>query len=98
MSCAPFLALLLAQTPVASTRPAEPAPVLELRNGHWFDGQRFEERTLYSVDGRFVAERPAKVERTLDLGGGYVVPPFAEAHNHNVHDGADAALAKYIQQ
>lgn len=97
MSCA-LLVLLLAQTPAASARPVEPAPVLELRNGHWFDGRRFEERTVYSADGRFVAERPANVERTLDLGGGYVVPPFAEAHNHNVHDGADAALAKYIQQ
>ena len=50
------------------------------------------------VAGNFVRERPTRVERTLDLGGGYVVPPFAEAHNHNVHDGAEGALRKYLEQ
>lgn len=74
------------------------AQALEFRNGRWFDGHGFVERTLFAVDGVFVRERPASIERSLDLGGGYVVPPFGEAHNHNVHDGADGALQKYLQQ
>lgn len=75
-----------------------PAPPLELRGGRWFDGERFVARTLYAVDGVFTSERPATVERTLDLGDGFVVPPFAEAHNHNLHDGADAALRRYLAE
>ena len=52
-------------------------------NGHWFDGTRFVERTMYVRDGVFVS-KPAKTDQTVDLAGGWVVPPFAEAHNHNV--------------
>jgi imidazolonepropionase-like amidohydrolase len=53
-------------------------------NGRWFDGQTFRPGTRYVVNGRFVAARPARIVRTVDLGGAYVVPPFAEAHTHNV--------------
>src|SRR5688572_28134505 len=89
--------LLLAAQSQAS--PANSAPAtLELRNGRWFDGEGFEARTVFVADGRFVHERPAGAAETLDLREGYVVPPFAEAHNHNLHDGADAALAKYLAQ
>lgn len=95
----PLGALLLSLAwPQVAGEPSSAAHALELRNGRWFDGRRFEERTLYAVDGRFTDERPAAGARVLDLAGGWVVPPFAEAHNHNVHDGADAALAKYLEQ
>jgi len=87
---------LCAALPVAPAQ--EPAPALELVNGRWFDGHGFAERTLYAAGGVFVRERPATVARSLDLGGGCVVPPFAEAHNHNVHDGAEGALRKYLAQ
>src|SRR5262245_55551821 len=94
-----FLFALAALLPSLQATSESSAPrTLEFRNGFWFDGRGFEERTLYAVDGRFVRERPAAIDRTLDLAGGYVVPPFAEAHNHNVHDGADAALRKYLEQ
>jgi imidazolonepropionase-like amidohydrolase len=95
----PF-ALLAAHGLAFQTAPASAAspPALEFRNGRWFDGERFVERTLYAAGGIFTDERPTVVERTLDLAGGFVVPPFAEAHNHNLHDGADAALRKYLEQ
>ena len=69
-------------------------------NGRWFDGKSFEPRTLYSVDGRFTTRKPARVDRTLDLAGTWVVPPFAEAHNHNI-DGVSEerdrrAIQKYV--
>ncbi len=56
---------------------------LELRGGRWFDGTRFEQRTVYVADGRFAFARPIRVDRVIDLRGGYVLPPFGEAHNHN---------------
>lgn len=94
-----LLSLTLAATALAVQESAPPA--LELRNGRWFDGQGFVERTLFAVDGVFASECPPEsmgVIEVRDLAGGYVVPPFAEAHNHNVHDGADAALRRYLEQ
>jgi imidazolonepropionase-like amidohydrolase len=34
------------------------------------------------VDGRFRTRRPARVDAVVDLAGGYVVPPYADAHQH----------------
>ena len=60
------------------------APSVALVNGRWFDGRSFDARTVYSVTGRFTSKRPARVDSTLDLQGLWIVPPFGEAHNHNL--------------
>jgi hypothetical protein len=52
-------------------------------NGRWFDGEQFVARTLHSSNGRFVAAPPQGAE-IVDLAGGFVVPPFGEAHNHDL--------------
>jgi hypothetical protein len=36
------------------------------------------------VDGVLTFEPPARVDSTIQLAGGYVIPPFGEAHNHNI--------------
>jgi hypothetical protein len=56
-----------------------------LVNGQWFNGKSFEARTGYSVNGRFTFKKPARMDRTLDLAGTWIVPPFGEAHNHNLN-------------
>ena len=38
-------------------------------NGHWWDGSRFVDKTV----------NIGKAGETVDLKGGYVVPPFGEA-------------------
>ncbi|HJQ10333.1 MAG TPA: hypothetical protein VJ840_04810, partial [Gemmatimonadaceae bacterium] len=81
--------------PTASPIPHPASRTIELRNGHWFDGEKFVDRTMYSVDGYFSADRPAHVDSVVDLQHGYVVPPFGEAHNHNV-DAANATAARTI--
>jgi amidohydrolase family protein len=53
-------------------------------NGHWFDGKTFMAKRAYSVDGNLTFRKPARIESAIDLAGGFVVPPFGEAHNHNV--------------
>ena len=68
----------------SSRAPAERAPSVALTGGRWFDGTTFRPRTVYSVEGRFTSARPARVDTTIDLSGTWVVPPFGEAHNHNV--------------
>jgi Amidohydrolase family len=72
---------------------------LELRNGRWFDGTAFSApRTMYAVGGRLTAARPPRVGTVRDLAGGYVVPPFAEGHNHWLEPRAvDAYVAMYLR-
>lgn len=71
---------------------------LKFVNGQWFDGTRFVKKTMYSVDNVFRSSFDGEA-RTIDLGGRYVVPPFADAHNHVFADGAnvDEQLARYLR-
>lgn len=66
----------------------------EFANGNWFDGQKFVRRTFYSVAGTLTNKRPARVDRVFDLSGKYVVPPFGEAHNHNLDWSSDERFAR----
>jgi hypothetical protein len=71
------------------------SPVIKLVNGHWFDGEHFVDRTMYSVAGVFAADLPSRSDSTIDLQGGFVLPPFGEAHNHNV-DASSPATARAV--
>jgi hypothetical protein len=53
-------------------------------NGQWYDGKHFIRRTFYSVNGILTQREAQGVTETVDLKSGFVVPPFAEAHNHNL--------------
>ena len=66
----------------------------EFANGNWFDGAKFVRRTFYSVAGKLTSKRPAHVDRVFDLTGKYVVPPFGEAHNHNLDWSSDERFAR----
>ena len=81
---------------------AQSNSTIALPNGRWFDGRSFELRTAYSVDGRLTFRKPARVDRTIDLAGSWVVPPFAEAHNHNItgweHDAVEERNRKVISK
>ena len=86
-----ILALVsLALSLTAAGARQEAPPTLALENGLWFDGTGFSEETFYSVEGRFTRTKPARIAETLDLAGGFVVPPFGEANNHNVRGDAEA--------
>ena len=53
-------------------------------NGLWFDGDAFVAREFFSVEGLLSSRSPETVVAVIDLRGGFVVPPFGEAHQHNV--------------
>jgi hypothetical protein len=56
-------------------------------NGLWFDGKGFRPATFYSAGGILTKKKSRGDFETIDLAGEYVLPPFAEAHNHNVGGG-----------
>lgn len=49
----------------------------------WFDGTDFRSGSFYSSNGILTFNRPTSLDEMVDLSGRYVVPPFAEAHNHD---------------
>src|SRR5688572_2646215 len=61
-----------------------PKKIYELVNGQWFDGEEFQSYILYSANGILTKKKPRGDIETLDLANHFVLPPFAEAHNHNL--------------
>lgn len=58
---------------------------MELSGGQWFNGNSFQKRTVWVKDGQLsFSLRRVKSDTVIDLGGMFVIPPFAEAHNHNL--------------
>lgn len=72
---------------------------LELKSARYFDGQAFQKATLYVVDGKFTRKKPKKVHRSMDLKSQFLVPPLAEAHNHNLQNawGVEHYGQRYLQ-
>lgn len=81
-----------AQTPAPSPKS------YQFINGNWFDGKRFRRRSFYSVNNLLTSKKPAKIDETVDLKNGYVVPPFAEGHNHWLEPQAvDEYIRNYLR-
>ncbi|HEU4520575.1 MAG TPA: hypothetical protein VFT12_01150, partial [Thermoanaerobaculia bacterium] len=55
---------------------------LRFDNGRWYDGSRFVQRTMWSVDGVFRDSFDGAPDSVVDLAGGWVIPPFGDAHHH----------------
>jgi hypothetical protein len=66
----------------------------EFINGQWFDGQNFRSRKFYSVNDVLTSRKPVRVDEVVDLSGKYVVPPYGEAHNHNVEWSNEETFAR----
>ncbi len=71
----------------------------ELVNGKWFDGWNFRNRRFYSVNGVLTSNDPGSAASVVNLAGKYVIPPFGEAHNHNIEYSTriDEVIRKYLQ-
>lgn len=69
-------------------------------NAQVFDGERFQPGTLVVEAERIVAADASAATARIDLGGGYVVPPFCEAHNHNLGDADrnEETIAQYLRE
>jgi imidazolonepropionase-like amidohydrolase len=67
-------------------------------NGLWFDGNTFQNGILYSQKGLLTRIKPTQLDSIIDLQGDYVIPPFGEAHNHNLSypQFIDSEITKYL--
>src|SRR5688572_20466059 len=90
-------ALLTLGACTVSYAPAPGSHGMEYRGGRWFDGERFVARTMYVVDGTFHERAPARVDSVIDLAGGFVIPPFGDAHQHLVDPRIDATIQAYLR-
>ena len=94
-----ILLILTALSALSQVVPlSQKPPNVALTNGKWFNGKSFDSRTVYSFNGRFTFKRPARVDSTLDLAGAWIVPPFGEAHNHNIGTGVEERDKRAIQK
>lgn len=75
------------------------AATLAVEGGRWFDGERFVPGTWFVVDGKLTRQRPAQVDVRIDARGAHVVPPYADAHNHDMQNawGVDRRLTATLQ-
>ena len=69
-------------TNVNAQTPLPPQKSYQFTNGRWFDGTGFRRRVFYSINGVLTLKQPARIDKVFDLKDGYVIPPFAEGHNH----------------
>jgi imidazolonepropionase-like amidohydrolase len=74
----------LGQIPAERVAPSESTAVYAFTGGAWYDGEGFTPRTVYVIDGQLTSIAPAAVDSTIDLAGGWVVPPYDEAHTHTL--------------
>ncbi|MDX1706735.1 hypothetical protein [Pseudidiomarina sp.] len=75
------IVILIVALWVWTTQAAEP---VHYKNGYWYQNGAFRAMDRYVEDGRFVELGDGAAAEVVDLGGGYVIPPYAEAHNHNL--------------
>jgi imidazolonepropionase-like amidohydrolase len=76
------------------------AQVYAFENGNWLMGKRFVKKTVYTKNGLFVFDKPAAVDSVVNLAGKYCIPPFGDAHTHNL-DGAynlPQMIKQYVQE
>lgn len=71
---------------LVSTAAANHPAIIRFINGNWFDGKGFQPKTAFSINGVIGFKYDGKLDGTVDLRNGYVIPPFAEAHTHQFLD------------
>jgi imidazolonepropionase-like amidohydrolase len=87
-------------TRVASDGHTIAGPTYAYVDGRWLIDGRFVRRTRWSMNGLLTDSVPPRVDSTIHLNGGWAVPPFADAHTHNL-DGTfnlDSVRALYVRE
>lgn len=59
---------------------------IEFRNGSVFNGSSFEQKTFYVVDKFISFQAPGIIDSVINLEHKFIIPPYGEAHNHNMDD------------
>lgn len=74
---------------------------VEFTNGNWLVNNEFKSITVYSINGVFSFNAPERTDTTVNLLNTYIIPPLAEAHNHNIGTGVEewdkSAIENYLK-
>jgi hypothetical protein len=95
-----FVVFALTNSPVPASANGPSAPQnYVFTNGRWFDGSGFQKATWYSVQGMLTRTPPTEPVEVVDLAGAFIVPPFGEAHNHNIEGewNLETVVARYVR-
>ncbi len=81
-----FLILIFSSVSISAQTENNPTATKNYKfiNGNWFDGKKFKRKTFYSVNGIFSNNQPRKIDETVDFKNGFIIPPFGDAHTHNL--------------
>lgn len=73
---------------------------MALVDGQFFTGTGFAKGTWYVVGGTFTRRKPTRVDTTINLAGKWVVPPYGDAHTHNLDAtwGLDRIERAYVNE
>ncbi|MEM1339130.1 MAG: amidohydrolase family protein [Bacteroidota bacterium] len=68
-------------------------------NGLWYNGASFERKTVWLENGILRFSKIKALDTVIDLENRFVIPPFAEAHNHNLESeyGLDKRINAYLE-
>jgi hypothetical protein len=78
-------------------RPARSA-ITRYDGGRWYDGTGFAARTVWTDGDRLRHAEPGAADAVVDLDGGWVVPPYGEAHTHWLEPGlAGTYVAEHLR-
>ena len=69
-------------------------------NGWIFNGDKFVKKDIYSKNGKITFNKPTSIDTIVDASEKYIIPPFGEAHNHNLGDESniDRQLKLYLSK
>lgn len=59
----------------------------------------FSDKTFYSIAGRLTTKRPSRIDERINLQGGFIVPPFGDAHCHHFDSpyNIDEQIVMYVR-
>lgn len=78
--------ILLALTIIVPISCSQRTCGIAYRGAKVYDGKVFREDTFYVIDGLISFDEPTYIDSTIHLAGKFIVPPYGEAHNHNMDD------------
>jgi hypothetical protein len=82
--CGPIRGIAQSGLPAVGAAPISAAtPVIELRDGQWFDGLRFVAGSRWVRGGVFIPRPSRAADSVVSLAGQWMVPPYGDAHTHS---------------
>ena len=63
------------------------AQTYRLINGNWLLNGKFKKTIIYTKNGQFSFKAAETYDSTIDLNNQYCIPPFSDAHTHNLDAG-----------